>query len=560
MNQLTYLFDASTKAYAVADTEKKTLIYINNVAKTRFHITEDTYSLEDLFQHCPHSLKEMISELEDLCASEEQSLTFHDLYTVNEVGEKDFVDLSLGFLNQEKTEIFFELTLKVDERERSLRDIIDHSSKPMFLAPPDAEFTVYYANQSFYQLLASDKSTFSSAYKNAFLSSLLEVNNEVFASEVHTHLQSSPDFRKEIEVTTVQDVKKQVCLDLQYVDVGKDGKMLLGLLLPTSEVAQTQQTVGTIDSYFDAVQELTKGALFYVDVTTKKARHHSKLLKDAGFPEQVENFPHCVLHMFHPEDSEGFVEQGNRLLEGHKESYELRYRTGTDTYSWARINATPIADVDGKILEIVGRIQNIDAEKALLNRDIIDPLTNAYKKEYAIEVIESTLAQAQEDMTHAFFFMDLDDFKDVNDTLGHTFGDYLLQELGSRLGQQLRSDDVIGRVGGDEFVFLLKNVKKMEILLTKANNILETIGTNFDDGTTQHTIHGSIGISIFPAHGKTYEELFQNADYALNRSKQRGKNMATIYNPPLPKRNEEASETVSDDSSVPEANEGVQGE
>lgn len=117
--------------------------------------------------------------------------------------------------------------------------------------------------------------------------------------------------------------------------------------------------------------------------------------------------------------------------------------------------------------------------------------------------------------------------------MGHEFGDFLLEQLGKRLGGQLRSDDIIGRAGGDEFIFLLKNITNIENLYGKASNLLKTIRKSFTDGEVEHTIQGSIGIAIYPLHGTTCEELYEHADKALYRSKHRGKNMATIYKPSM---------------------------
>lgn len=535
MNHFTYLCDGSERAYIIADTQKKRITYFNKVAKKIYHITETTYSLEDMFQNCPMRLEEMIAVMVKRHEDSHEASSFPDLYTLNEAGEEHIVDLVIGFLSAEKTEIFFEFTLKTDERERSLRHMIDHASKPMFMANPDDDFTLYYGNDLFYGIFSSDKTAFSTYYKNSFLSCLLDINKEDFVKEVYAHLKTAPDFRVDLQVTSVHGAKKWFLFDVQYQQISKNTKMLVVVLLPIAERVEVKKQLDNINGYFDAIQELTQGALFYVDVKSKTARHHSKLLKKAGFPERMDHFPSCVLPMFHPDDRDGFLEQGNQILAGNRDPYDVRYRTGTNTYSWARVEATPILESDGTIKEVVGRIQNIDAEKELVDRATIDPLTNAFNKEYAREMIELAMAQAQPDTLHAFFFMDLDNFKYVNDHLGHSFGDFLLQELGKRLREQLRSDDIIGRVGGDEFIFFLKNVKKLEILLTKANNILETIGTSFNDGTTEHTIHGSIGIAVYPLHGKTYEDLYLNADLALYRSKDRGKNMATIYKPPLPK-------------------------
>lgn len=129
MKHLTYLCDSSDRAYIIAHTKKKKIIYFNKVAKTLYHITDKTSSLEDIFQNCPMRLEEMIDDMVKNYADSHESVTFQDLYTVNEVGEEHIVDLVIGFLSALETEIFFEFTLKTGERERSVKDSKDNASE-----------------------------------------------------------------------------------------------------------------------------------------------------------------------------------------------------------------------------------------------------------------------------------------------------------------------------------------------------------------------------------------------------------------------------------------------
>ncbi len=116
-----------------------------------------------------------------------------------------------------------------------------------------------------------------------------------------------------------------------------------------------------------------------------------------------------------------------------------------------------------------------------------------------------------------------------NDNLGHAFGDFLLGELGKRLRDAVRQQDLVGRVGGDEFVIFLRDIPNEEVLLGKAKMLLSTISEDFCDGVQHHNIHGSLGVAIYPDHGTSYEELYHHADLALYSSKHRGKNMVTLF-------------------------------
>lgn len=528
-NDLLFLFGNSPKVYIVADIQKKRIIFFNKTAKNLYNIHEKTYSLEDIFVSCEKNLHEMIMDFVTHHNNGEETLNFPNLQTTKPDGCTQMADLLIGYLTPEKSLLFLELNTKVDDRERVLKDMVDNTSKAMFLANLDDDYSIFYANDLFYQIFGKDQQAFEHFYKNSFMATMVAVNNETFARDVKYYLLDHPDYHADIQVATVQGVKKWFYLDLQYRAVSHGSRVLKGMLLPIADRVEVQKQLEHINGYFEAFQELTTGALFYINRKTKTGTHHSKLLRKAGFPERMDNFPHCALPMLHPDDASTFLEYADAIMKGVTPPYKIRYRRGTDVYSWARLSSYPIFDQNNEVIEVVGRIENIDSEIQLLERATIDPLTNALNKEFAKERIETILHNSSSDLSHAFFFMDLDNFKYVNDNLGHKFGDYLLSELGHRMQENFRSDDIIGRVGGDEFVFLVRNISNFEVLLRKASNLLDTIGKEFDDGTHKHTIFGSIGIAVYPSHGTTYEQLYHRADLALYRSKHRGKNMATIY-------------------------------
>lgn len=133
----------------------------------------------------------------------------------------------------------------------------------------------------------------------------------------------------------------------------------------------------------------------------------------------------------------------------------------------------------------------------------------------------------------AVLFLDLDRFKMVNDTLGHSVGDALLVELGKRLRGSLRESDIVARMGGDEFILVLRHLSCRNDATMKANRILEAIQPPFElEGHELH-VTASIGISMFPDDGKTSEHLLKMADLALYRAKDEGRNRAQLCTPTM---------------------------
>ena len=126
-------------------------------------------------------------------------------------------------------------------------------------------------------------------------------------------------------------------------------------------------------------------------------------------------------------------------------------------------------------------------------------------------------------------FLDLDHFKEINDTLGHQIGDQLLTETAARLTACLRKEDTVSRHGGDEFVVLIENHGIAQYHLSTAQRIKETLGEPFNiEGHALH-VSASIGIAVYPSHGTDPAALIINADMAMYHAKKMGKNNFQIF-------------------------------
>lgn len=130
-------------------------------------------------------------------------------------------------------------------------------------------------------------------------------------------------------------------------------------------------------------------------------------------------------------------------------------------------------------------------------------------------------------------FIDLDGFKQINDSYGHDAGDELLKMVSQRLLNKLRHTDTLSRLGGDEFVILLPELAEIKYVIDIADKILEEIDREFDVLGEQITISSSIGIAVYPKHGNTPESLLKLADFAMYYAKNHGKNKVQLYSDEL---------------------------
>lgn len=157
-----------------------------------------------------------------------------------------------------------------------------------------------------------------------------------------------------------------------------------------------------------------------------------------------------------------------------------------------------------------------------------DLLTGLYNKIATEKLIKNYIAQNPETQC-LFIILDLDNFKNINDTLGHTFGDEVLHYLGMRLSSQFRVTDIVGRVGGDEFMIFLKNMKSQEDIEAEARKMSHFFN-NFQVGEyTKFYATASMGAAVFPRDAKTFEGLYKAADNALYKAKKNGKKQMAFF-------------------------------
>lgn len=161
-----------------------------------------------------------------------------------------------------------------------------------------------------------------------------------------------------------------------------------------------------------------------------------------------------------------------------------------------------------------------------------DALTGLPNSALFADRVESALAAARRDETRlALLFIDLDNFKPVNDKLGHAVGDELLKVIATRLRDAVRESDTAARIGGDEFVILLRQVHHADEARAVAEKIRQAIGEPASIGSHRVVVSASIGIALYPEHGAGLIELSRHADMAMYRAKEGGRDAIVLYVP-----------------------------
>lgn len=213
-------------------------------------------------------------------------------------------------------------------------------------------------------------------------------------------------------------------------------------------------------------------------------------------------------------------------------AFELRFLENGE-YRWHRVKMKTIRDeTDPEAFKVIGKSEDVNdmknAEQRLIDRAERDPLTKIYNKGTTKKLIKNYLRIDSRDTFDAFIIIDVDNFKQINDTNGHLFGDGFLVELSRKMQDLFRSNDVVGRIGGDEFIVFLRGLKQIAHIEKKVKEICG-IFDQLGSDKREMSFSGSLGIALFPRDGDAFDELYKRADIALYISKRAGKNCYTFY-------------------------------
>ncbi len=172
--------------------------------------------------------------------------------------------------------------------------------------------------------------------------------------------------------------------------------------------------------------------------------------------------------------------------------------------------------------------RDIDETKKFKYQSERDPLTGLYNRTAAESRINEWLRMNPKTLS-VFMLLDLDHFKEINDNLGHTFGDQVLADVASKIKRNFRSDDIVVRLGGDEFVVFLKNIPDQNFASRAAGQLNWLIRSSYTNEEKTVPVSCSIGVVMGPEYGCTFSELYEKADIALYRTKRSGRNNFGFY-------------------------------
>ncbi len=410
---------------------------------------------------------------------------------------------------------------------QELGDIVELIGNPIFVLEKDENFTITYQNDRCQQYMRLEN-TIHHDESHSFLHLLPPEKRNSFRLQMHEQLGETGECDMDIELTFGREY-----FQLFHLNVCQStfDNRLYGVLISVKKQSDLLKKIEYEQQYLDIVQKYTKDLLFRIDIKKRSLIHRGDISHFATLTPEVSGFPESMrdLRLVHPDDLEGYIAFSYRLMSGIESSFEAQLQLINGTFEKYRFQGSPIVDSEGNTVQVVGKCENIQKLVDIERKALYDSLTTTLNKQSFQELVEDMFHRAVARDRYALLFLDVDDFKGINDRLGHLYGDFLLEAMSKRILNCVRRQDKVGRVGGDEFVIFFQFAPTHESVLERAEAILYSLRREFNQDGVTCQIKASIGISLFPEHGDNYRTLYRRADTALYESKRRGKDIATIY-------------------------------
>lgn len=398
----------------------------------------------------------------------------------------------------------------------------------------DENFTIDYISPSFLSILGYDKSDIANIFDGKYINMIHEEDVVKMMNDI------------------IEQLKTSNVVTLKYRSKCKDGSLMwvetISKLCPPDEdgiqrcyssvisiddnyISKRDQTTSSFKTRFQEASERWGDVLFELNVNSNYL-HFSENFENL-FGRKCIQYIEDELQYVHPEDCQLLKEAVEQAKNGVAlKELEIRMIDSSGKYVWCSVLFNEPDKIANRPVLLLGKLNIIDKEKrereALIEKSELDSLTGILNKGTLETKIRTLLKEANKEQ-YALFMLDLDDFKVINDTCGHLFGDKLLIEIATRIQSVFTAKAIIGRAGGDEFIICIPYTGNKADLQQKGKELLNIVSKPFTYDNKEYRTAISIGISCFPKDGKDFYDLFKRADSALYRVKLQSKNDFCIF-------------------------------
>ncbi|MFI3174088.1 MAG: diguanylate cyclase [Bacillota bacterium] len=519
--------DYMSNGVIIEQAERLEVIYINRVARQILHITDDIsvtsvkqlIASEDTYAELKQRIK---SDLETYGKSEGIVYlhTFSD--TIYEV------DFCCTWLDEKEKLICYSFQNAAEvfgESQVTFRELAEALPSGIIVMDIENELSITYANLEHYKILGIDTDAESTTY--LLRDFIFEEDVNWVLTEIFENLANDKEVDIEFRMNVADgDVHaKWVRLFGRAKETASGEKLFYSSLKDLSQRRSINDKLHMERIIFYKITEITEETLFRLDMQTNIMHFIGKKIDIFGDTNVFENYPESItkLDKVYPEDICVREEMLENFRNGIETPTEIRYKTQDNNYEWYKLTYSFIRNGSNKPVLVIGKMVNIHKQKILEEQAKTDALTGFYNK-VTTEHEVNRLIHFKKENPHTFFIIDIDNFKSINDNLGHHFGDMLLVGISNDIKECFRETDVFGRIGGDEFVVVMQNMNDPEIIEQKARMLCGILNKTFSSDGQQYIVSASIGIATYPEHGLSYEDLYKKSDMAMYEVKEAGKN------------------------------------
>lgn len=377
-----------------------------------------------------------------------------------------------------------------------------------------------YSAQEMKNLLISDINTLS----------VQEIKQEL--ENVQSHKHNYFIFKHRLANGNIKDV------EVYSGPIELDGQLYIySIIHDISERVTIEKEKNEIKERLNLALEGSSDGLWDWDLVTNKVYFSPRYKEMLGYvDDEFLNSLETFEEHLHPDDKERALYFVYSFLNSTSIYYEQNFRIRTKSGEYIPImsRAKKVLDENNQAIRLTGtHVDMTEITKAQENLKFQaehDALTALPNRLLFLDRLEQSIKHAKRDKEKvAVLFMDLDHFKEINDSLGHDAGDELLKNISLLLQKVIRISDTVARIGGDEFTLMIENIEHNDIVIDIVKKLMETLQNPQMLG--EHTVYTSfsIGIAIYPDDGESAQELLKNADAAMYKAKSKGRNRYEFY-------------------------------
>lgn len=410
----------------------------------------------------------------------------------------------------------------------------------------DREYTLMETNGGLNQLLDYSEAEIREKFGNRYLRLIHPADRGRVVSETRKQLESGKSAELEYRLTAKSGNVIWVLEKCQVVTGTDDMEYMVCALMDITATKKDEEELRLSAERHRIIMEQAEDTLLEWDIASDSLTYSSNFEKRFGYRpirfDFIKKLP--LASHIHPADLPPFLKMLGELRGGISyREIEIRLSDAKGRYRWCRLRASSQLDGNGNTSRILALLADVDEQKkaaeALQFQAERDGLTQLYNGRTARRMIDSVLSRPDSVSFRAMIILDIDDFKQVNDNRGHMFGDIVLKNVADILNRQFRGEDIISRIGGDEFLIFVASIPDVETIRKRMAMVLDSIQDMFREQGIGFHPTCSIGAAFHPLDGLDFPTLFQRADLAMYAAKGKGKSRYQVYDSSMEKPSED---------------------